>query len=552
VLHRLAVFAGGFTLEAATAVARSPELGAPSVLAAIANLAAKSLLVVEVSGADTRYRLLETTRAYTLEKLADSGELDGVSRRHAEFFRRFFEQSEIEQDTRPVADWLTVYGRQIDNLRAALDWSFSSSGDAAIGVALTAAAVPLWSQRAFLIEGRTRAERALASFADKPGRDDRREMQIRAALGLATMQTGGTAPDIDAAWTAALHIAEKLGDVEYQLRALWGLWLFRVTRGECRTALELAQRFSERVVDPADRLIGQRLVGTSLHYLGDQTGARRHLEAMLSGYVAPTRRFHEIRFQYDQPLVARMMLARILWLHGLPDSALRLAQQNVDDAKAIGHALSVCGALEVACIVGIWSGDQPATERSVADLLDHSARHGLTAWHARGRCLRGVLLTRRGDVEEGLASLSTALHELRETGFVPYQIALLGTLAQGLAAVGRIAEALATIDEALARSEAFEERWCVAELVRIRAELFLTAGSAEASETEFQIALDWARRQEILSMELRCATGLARLWRDLGRAPAARALVAPIYARFTEGFGTADLRAAKVLLDVLE
>jgi predicted ATPase len=272
---------------------------------------------------------------------------------------------------------------------------------------------------------------------------------------------------------------------------------------------------------------------------------------MLGGYVDSARRSHTIRFQYDQPLVARMILARILWLQGFPDQGLRLAHENVEDAKAIGHALSVCGALEVACLVAIWSGDLAAAERSVAMLLDHSARHALAAWHARGRCLHGVLLIRRGDVRDGFELLRAALDELRETGFVPYQTGLLGTLAQGLAGIGLVAQGLATIDEALARSERDEEHWCIAELVRIKAELVLLAGgpgAAAAAEELFQQALHWTRRQGILSMELRCATGLARLWHQQGRPGPARELLAPVYGRFTEGFDTPELQAAKTLL----
>jgi predicted ATPase len=288
-----------------------------------------------------------------------------------------------------------------------------------------------------------------------------------------------------------------------------------------------------------------------LHYLGDQTNARRLLESMLSRYVAAARRSHAIRFQYDQPLVARMILARILWLQGFLDQALRTAHDNVEDARAVDHGLSVCGALEVASLVAIWSGNRAAAERWVAMLLDHAARHALTVWHARGRCLHGVVLTRRGDVAAGFELLRSALDELRETGFVPYQTGLLGTLAQGLAGVGQVAQGLATIDEALARSERDEEYWCIAELVRIKAELLLLAGgpgAATAAERHFQHALHWTRQQGILSMELRCATGLARLWHQQGRMGPARELLAPVFDRFTEGFETADLRAAQALL----
>lgn len=102
---------------------------------------------------------------------------------------------------------------------------------------------------------------------------------------------------------------------------------------------------------------------------------------------------------------------------------------------------------------------------------------------------------------------------------MPYHTALLGTLAQGLAGVGQVAHGLATSDEALAGSERDEEHWCIAELLRIKAELVLLerGPAAPAAEEHFQQALDWTRRQGGLSMELRCATGLARLCDQQGR-----------------------------------
>jgi predicted ATPase len=315
VLRRLAIFVGGFTLEAASAVATAAGLGAPEVVDSVTNLAAKSLVAVGPTGAITRYRLLEMTRAYALEKLTQSGELEPVARRHAEYYRDLFEQAEAEWETRATVEWVASYGRQIDNVRAALDWAFSPSGNASIGAALTAASVPLWFQYSLMVECRGRVERALASLEPRSGRGGRREMQLFAALGVSLMQTKGPAPDTTAAWTTALEIAERVDDIEYQLRALWGLWHFRVSRGECRAALALAESFCGRATgndNSAELLVGERMVGVSLHYLGDQTNARRHLEHVLSRYVAPAHRSHAIRFQYDQQVASRMVLARIL------------------------------------------------------------------------------------------------------------------------------------------------------------------------------------------------------------------------------------------------
>ena len=141
VLRRLAVFAGAFSLEAASEVAASDELGASDVVDCIVNLVAKSLLSV-VGSAVAQYRLLETTRAYALDKLTQSGELHRFARRHAEHFRDVFRTAAAEWETNSTSAWLARYGPQIDNLRAALDWAFCPSGDAALSVALTVAAIP--------------------------------------------------------------------------------------------------------------------------------------------------------------------------------------------------------------------------------------------------------------------------------------------------------------------------------------------------------------------------------------------------------------------------
>jgi predicted ATPase/DNA-binding SARP family transcriptional activator len=554
VMHRLAIFAGSFTLEAASAVATGEDLDAPAVVDILTNLAAKSLVTVEVTDAGTQYRLLETTRAYALEKLADSGELDQVARRHAKYYEALFERAEAEWEMRPTRDWLGVYGHQIDNVRTALDWAFSSGGDGSVAVALTTSALPLWFHQSLLLECRGRVERALAILSDRPGRDMRREMQLRTALLVSLMHTRGTAPDTIVAWTTVLDIAKGLGDTEYQLAALWGLWLFRITRGEARTAVMLAEKFCGLVTNPADRLRGERMMGASLHYLGDQANAQRILEGSLGHWVAPARLSDAAPFQYyDQPN-PRMILSRILWLQGFPDQALQLAERNVEDARAIARPVWVCYALEIASLVALWSGDLVAAERYVTTLLDYSERHALAAWHRPARCYDGARLIKRGAVGEGLELFRTALDELRGISFVPYYPFMLGTLAQGLAEAGDVGQALVTLDEALTKSERDEERWWIAELLRIKAELILLAEGADAAHTaeaHLEGALAWARRQGALSFELRCATDLARLWHQQGRTAPARDLLAPIYARFTEGFATADLKAPKALLSSL-
>jgi predicted ATPase/DNA-binding winged helix-turn-helix (wHTH) protein len=558
ILHRLAIFAGPFGLDAATAVAASPEFAASDPVEGLSTLVAKSLVVAEIAGAIAQYRLLDTTRAHALEKLGESGERERIARRHAEYYEDLFERAEAEWERRPTTEWLADYGPQIDNLRAALDWSFSPGGDVSIGVALTAAAVPLWMHFSLLNECCHRAEQALAALESAAGRDARREMKLHAALAGAEIFTkGAIVPEIGAAWTRALEIAENLDDTEHQLRSLWGLWLFQTASSQHRLALALARKFSSiaaSLSDRNDQLIGERLIGVSQHWLGDQLRARRYIEHMLGHYVVPAPKSHVIRFQSDQRATALAFLARVLWLQGFPDQAARTVETSIDEARATNHANSLCYVLgHAACLIALLNGDLATAEHYAGMLLDESTRQALPVWRALGRSYQGALAIKRGDVMTGLRLLQAGFDELGEAGFAALQLIPLLT-AEVLGRAGRIAEGLAAIEEAIDRSERTEECWRMGELLCVKGELLLsqgTEGAAAVAEDLFRRALDLARRQGALSWELRAAMSLARLVRDQGRPAAAETILQPVYDQFTEGFGTADLRAARAMLDAL-
>jgi len=276
---------------------------------------------------------------------------------------------------------------------------------------------------------------------------------------------------------------------------------------------------------------------------------------MLRRYVTSVHRLHIIRFGYDQRVIGHNTLASILWLQGFPDQAVRIAERNIEDAVSLDHELSLCNALgQCACRIALLVGDLAAAERYVAMLLDHSARHSLPAWHASGRCFDGILRIKQGDVGGGLNVLRTGLDELSETRFETRYLAFLAQLAEASSRAREIASGRAAIDQALEQCHRNEELWYLPELLRIKGEILLREGASDAAaaaEAQFLQSLDWARRQEVLSWELRAATSLARLWRSQGRLGDARDQLASVYGKFTEGFETADLRTAKQLLDEL-
>jgi tetratricopeptide (TPR) repeat protein len=417
------------------------------------------------------------------------------------------------------------------------------------------AAVPLWVQLSLTEECRGRVERALSGPAES--RDARRNMQLHAALGAAIFLTKGSCPEMVAAFTSAFEIAEGLDDTDYRLRALWGSFMEHITGLRYRAALAVAEKFCTYAVksaDPADALIGDRLVGVALLALGDLEGARRHIERMLGRYVARTS--HIIRFQFDQQLLAYSYRCRILWLQGFADQALASVESHLVAARASDHPYSLfSGLLQTACPIALLTGDLALAERYIKALMDLSARHAVELWTLGGRCFGGVLLIRRGSIGAGLELLRTAFANIPQGAFTLFYTPVLAEIADALGLDNKVAEGLSIIDEALARSDSNEERWCVAELLRIKGDLILREGApqaAAAAEQHFLRSLDWARRQGALSWELRTATSLAHLQHDQGRTAEARNLLQSVFDRFSEGFKTADLKTAKALLNSLQ
>ncbi len=555
----LGIFSGGFSVEAVAAMAGNAAAAGIDAIDRLADLVAKSLVVADLGGARPRFRLLDTTRAYAIEKLDESGERGSIARRHAEYYRNLFERVDEEELVRPNDDPLADYTREIDNLRAALDWAYAPGGDLEIAVALTAAAAPLWLQMSLIEECRARAARALAVLEDRATRDDRRRMKLYVALAQSQMySTASLVRDTVTAWIAALKLADGLNDTEYRLRALWGLWGTYVSLGEFREALAQAKQFCALAATKGehnDRLVGDRLLGGVLHFLGDQIAAKEHIERMLKGYAVPAQRFHLVRFQSDQRITGRMYLVRVLWLLGFPDHALHLAEANIGDAITINHSVSLCNALAgAACPVAILSGDLVVAGRYTKMLTEQTSRAALEIWHMYAECFEGELLVRLGDPVGGIAKLRTGVTRLLELGFGQYLAAAQCALAAALMKGGDFAQGLAVIDDALGLAERGGGHWCTPELLRVRGMIVLHEGEGDAkriAETHLLEAIDLARRQQALAWELRAATSLAELKYDQGLIREADQTLRPVYERFSEGYETDDLIVAKRLLDAL-
>jgi tetratricopeptide (TPR) repeat protein len=244
-------------------------------------------------------------------------------------------------------------------------------------------------------------------------------------------------------------------------------------------------------------------------------------------------------------------------LLGYADQAMPAAENSIDAARAINHALNLCFApTYLGCPVALLVGDLAKAELYVRLLLDHSRGHGLVLWHAYGRSHEGLLSIKRSDVARGLALLRTSLDKIGgpEFAFILRLATLMDVRAKALACAGEIDDALGALAETTECVERAEELWIIPEFLRRKGKPLMVpgaSGEATAAEDHFRQALDCARRQGALSWELRAATSLARLWYGQNRRAEALALLQPVYDRFAEGFDTADLKAAKAFIDIL-
>lgn len=554
VLRRLAIFAGEFGREAAVAVATDLNNPQPDVPERLADLVAKSLVSVDTQTKDVRYRLLDTTRAFVLDKLRQDGETDAVVRQLAQYLCTILRYSQDEVETLSNEEWMLKYASNINNVRFVLDWAYAEGGDVEIGFAVTVAAIPIWYQLSLVDECMTSVQRALLGIAPGERRDDhaRQITQLYRALGLSQAFKIGFAPQALAAFAKAFEISKEFGDLDAQAEALWGLWMAQVGMGEYKDSLRTAERFVALASNGLDRFIGDRMLSMTLFCVGDFRGSRRHAELMMTHETSSESvSTGSVCFRFGQSVSSKIQPAQLLWIQGLPIQAIAAVDVAVGAARASGHAISLCEALaRWSCPILVHVGDFPKADTAVTELIDLAKTNALGPWEVFGRCWKAALLIQRGLQGRGVPLLQNGLTELRSVKlFNLYNVRFLGFLADGLSLLGQHAEARSVIEAAINASEEREELWCVSELHRVKGDVMLRGGGdIDSVQRCYLRALEVARRQDAISWELRAATSFAGLALDHGYPGDARAVLASVYARFTEGFETADLASARALL----
>jgi predicted ATPase/DNA-binding winged helix-turn-helix (wHTH) protein len=529
VLRRLSTFAGAFSFDSAVAVCED-DLSA-DICDAIDELALKSLITIDTGTDIARYRLLEMTRAYALDKLEDAGELVAASRSHALHVCSVFERLEADSPLYGAA-WDAGRARWMDDIQLAVQASFCTLRDPGLGTRLLGATASVWYQRSLMDEYRTRAEEALEKAGDLAEQPEATLMRFWYSLVLCYWYTKGPGPDLTRAVRRAYDLAQRLRNVDFERLALWGLWQERNGSGDYAEALGLAREYAALTppgTEPEAAILGRRMMQWSLHFVGEQESSQEEATIALSLIRRIDHHRALGRYQLDPHAAINAGLSRALWVRGSPARALAVAAEAVQSARSTQHALTLCFALFGQCSVLLWCGRWADLARQADELMEVSTNRRLGLWKGWGQTFKDA---------HACGAQGVVVPQWRNPVCGQLQLEMMATVSDEL------------LDgDVLVRAEAGQCPWCAPEVLRAQGEKLLRQGSSpNEAEKWFVRALDLARSSQACSWELRAATSLARCWLTQGRQDEATALMADVLERCTEGFDTLDVQRAQLLL----
>lgn len=410
----------------------------------------------------------------------------------------------------------------------------------------------------------TRGLELLKTLPDSP-EHARLELTLLIALGVPLRAIKGfAAPEVGKAYARALELCQREGETSQLMPVLRGLWEFHELRAEYGTARELGEQLlalAGRVQDPGALLVAHDVMGDTLFWLGEFAAARSHLEQGAALYDVRQRQSHIFLYGYDSGVACLGFGSWALWFLGYPDQALRRAQDALSVGRELAHPFSLAFGLQFMAQLHHYRREYALARDLATEVIAVSSEQGFPLWSGMGTIVRGWALAKEGRGMEGLAQVRQGIAEWQVTGFELEWPHFLALLAEVHETVDQPREGLKLLAEARAAADKTGEGFWDADMHRLHGELSLKVATTETGRTaeerkippeeSFLKAIEIARRQLAKSLELRAVTSLSRLWKRQGKKDEARQMLAAIYAWFTEGHDTPDLREAKALLEEL-
>ena len=428
---------------------------------------------------------------------------------------------------------------------------------------MTGKAVSYWleaAQQAFrrpaIKEAIARAQKGLELIGQVADETEGRRLEaaLQNMLGVALHAVSGPVEEVERAYSRARQLSAQLGDERQLYAATYGLWFLSAHRTPFEHAGERAEellKLAERAGDDSLLLQAHHANWTTWLFHGEPGRAFEH--AARGSALYREERDHPLSLHYgghDAGVCSRYTAALAGWLLGRPEKAVEQARGAVELAERLADPISLSIALTYAAKIRLARGEAELACELADQLCEVTTEHGIAIWREAGAILQGAALAFSGEPRAGITRMTAGLSDLGAMGHRLRRSYFLALLAAAHARAGDEATALDTLDDALSFVEQSGERWWEAEIHRLRGEL-LRVRDLGAAEKSFRAALDVARAQEASSLELRSAASLAGLWAEHGHNTEAHDLLASVYDGFTEGFETADLKAAENLLKEL-
>jgi hypothetical protein len=290
------------------------------------------------------------------------------------------------------------------------------------------------------------------------------------------------------------------------------------------------------------------MLGRALQVTGDLAGSRIELDSLMRMFSLSDR--GPFLLSYDPHYHSYIALARTLWLQGYPAQALELTRQGVEASKAMGHPAALALVLAGAASIFLLAGDLDAAKFHTDLSLSHAEANALGPLTTVGQGRRAEWAIKWGNTKAGVKDLRAILERLRAARHEILNTEFTISLAQGLAAMGQESESKALIEARMLQVETGGEMLYVPELLRVKGNVLLSMRDPDRSEAEvyFKKSFELSRGLGARGWELRAARDLAKLLAEQGDSEGGRKLLQPVYDGFSEGFETADLKAAEALL----
>ncbi|MEM7032344.1 MAG: hypothetical protein AAF629_22525, partial [Chloroflexota bacterium] len=422
------------------------------------------------------------------------------------------------------------------------------------------------AQQVFALqEAMANFQQALSLLSTSPSAEEKeaQEIQVQMALGSLFLAIKGyAATEVEQAFNRAWDLAQTTAKLGQRFRILWGLGRFYHVKPDLKRGLEIGHQLLNLAQDAEDSgllLEAHCSIGNCHFHLANLRQAQTALNQSNKLYDVQSHGGHGPLYGQDPGVVSLAYSAWTLWCLGYLDQAQSCVQTALALAEQLAHPYSRVVAMTYATVQYQFLDDYENCQKQAEAVLSLTQTHGFALWQSMATFLYGWALTKQGNIPQGLSTMQESITLFQQTGAELGAAYFAGLFAATLADAGQADFAFALMQEAFSMMERNDDRWCEAELHRLKGEMLLKhhadinpADSVETAESCFQTAISVAQNQQARWWELRATLSLCQLWHEQGEVDQSKQTLEKLLTWFAEGKDTPLLQEAKHLITVLK